>query len=132
MPKLKFPSDLKLVKEASKKVLDLLSDLKLDSSALFDIRLCFEEAFINAVKYGNKHNMSLTVDVEVIKGNDMVELVVSDQGKGFDYKSQDDPTEQGNLAKTRGRGIFLIKNLMNEVTYENNGSSLRMKKRINK
>ena len=127
---LKFASDLQSVKEVSKKVLDSIRDLKLDVAALTDIRLCFEEAFINAVKYGNKYNKTLSVDVEVIKSPEALELVVRDQGSGFDYKNQEDPTYEENLTKTRGRGIFLIKKLMDEVTFENNGSTLRMKKKL--
>ena len=127
---LKFPSQLTYVKEASKKVLDSLRDLKLNASELTDIRLCFEEAFINAVKYGNQHNKDLDVEVEVVKSPAVIELTVRDQGKGFDYKNYEDPTEEKNLTKTHGRGVFLIKKLMDEVTFENNGSTIRMKKSI--
>ena len=126
----KFPADLKYVKYASKKVLDSLSDLKLEASILFDIKLCFEEAFINAIKYGSGNDPRLTVDVEVVRKQDNIEVVVRDQGKGFDYKNCKDPTKEENLAKTSGRGVFLIKSLMDRVIYENNGSCLRMIKRI--
>ena len=127
---LKFPKDLKFVKEASQKVLDSLSDLPLDSSTLFDIKLCFEEAFINAVKYSDKGDVGLTIDVEVQKRGDHVELIVRDHGKGFDYKNAQDPTREENLEKLGGRGIFLIKSLMDRVIFENNGSCLRMIKKI--
>ncbi len=126
----KFPGDLKYVKEASQKVLDSLSDLRLDSSVLFDIKLSFEEAFINAIRYGNKNDTRLTVDVEVVKKKDNVELVVRDQGQGFDYEHTQDPTTKENLSKPGGRGVFLIKNLMDKVIFENNGSCLRMIKKI--
>ena len=128
--KLKFPSELKNVKEVSTKVLDSLKDLKLDSLTLSDIRLSFEEAFINAVKYGNKGDNRLSIDVEIIKHRDAVEIIVRDQGNGFDYKHLEDPREEKNLTKTSGRGVFLIRNLMDEVTFEDNGRSLRMKKII--
>ena len=130
MAMLRFPADLKCVKEASKKVLDSLNDLKLDASTLFDIKLCFEEAFINAIKYGSKNNCRLTVEVEVLKKADNVEVIVRDQGAGFDYENQQDPTKEENLIKTSGRGVFLIKSLMDRVVFENNGSCLRMIKKI--
>ena len=130
MSMFKFPGDLKYVKEASRKVLDSLNDLRLDSSVLFDIKLSFEEAFINAIKYGNKNDTRLTVDVEVVKKKDNVELVVRDQGNGFDHEHAQDPTTEENLGKPGGRGVFLIKNLMDKVIFENNGSCLRMIKKI--
>ena len=126
----KFPADLTYVKEASKKVLDSLSDLRLDSSTLFDIKLCFEEAFINAAKYGNKGDCRLTVDVEVVKGKDKVEVIVCDQGEGFNPAHLNDPTQEEHLDKPSGRGVFLIKALMDRVVFENNGSCLRMIKKI--
>ncbi len=126
----KFPGDLKYVKEASHKVLDFLSDLKLNAGVVFDIKLCFEEAFINAVKYGNKGDSRLTVDVEVIKHGDSIELVVRDHGEGFEFKKTSDPRQDENLLKTSGRGVFLIISLMDKVVYEKNGSCLRMIKNI--
>ena len=126
----KFPTDLKQIKEASKKVLDAFNDLKLNPSVLFDLKLCFEEALINAIKYGNKNDSRLSVDVEIIKRKDEVEIVVRDQGDGFDYEHGSDPTTDDNLAKTSGRGVFLIKHLMDKVIFERNGSCLRMIKKI--
>lgn len=125
-----FPSDLTCVKEASRKILDYAGDLRLDESALFDIRLCFEEALINAIKYGNRGDKKLSVDVDVIKKKDSIEIVVRDQGKGFDYENCDDPTREDNVLKPRGRGIFIIQKLMDEVRFENNGSCIRMMKKI--
>ena len=130
MTSFKFPTDPKYVKEASKKVLEVLSDLNLDSSVLFDIKLCFEEAFINALKYGNNNDSRLHVDVEVSKAKDAIELIVRDQGKGFNFEETSDPTKEENLSKSSGRGIFLIKKLMDQVIFENNGSCLRMIKKI--
>lgn len=130
MPTLRFPSDLKCVKEASGRILALLKGLELNSSTLFDIRLCFEEAMINAICYGNKENPELTVDVEVDKKDDRIEIVIKDQGKGFDYANCQDPTTEENLIKPRGRGIFIIRKLMDQVFFEHKGSCLRMVKKI--
>ena len=128
--KFSFPSELKNLKSASQKVLDFLRNLKLQETVLFDIRLCFEEAFINAVKYGSKSDSRLSVDIEVVKKDKEVEVVVSDQGKGFDFTQSSDPTTEENRDKLSGRGVFLIKNLMDKVIFEKNGSCLRMIKKI--
>ncbi len=129
--KCSFPSELKNLKIASQKILDFLRNLKLQETVLFDIRLCFEEAFINAVKYGSKSDSHLSVDIEVVKKNNEVEVIVSDQGKGFDFENSLDPTIEENRDKLGGRGVFLIKNLMDKVVFEKNGSCLRMIKKIN-
>ena len=125
-----FPTDLKHVKEASKKVLDEVQDLNLTDSELQNIKLCFEEAFINAVKYGNKYDAQLTVDVEIIKRPQSLEIAVSDYGEGFDFENCKDPTLEENLTRKGGRGIFLIKKFMDEVVFEQNGKRIRMIKNI--
>lgn len=130
MPTFKFPTDLTYVKEASRKVLDFLSDSPLDETALFDIKLCFEEAFINAVKYGNKQDSHLSVDVDIVKTPGNIEIIVCDQGKGFDFKRIEDPTNDENLIKTCGRGLFLIKKQMDRVQFKRNGSCIHMTKKL--
>ena len=127
-----FPSDVRIVSKCCDKVLKYLEDMNLSEAQSHDLKLVFTEAFVNAVKYGNKSNPDLTVDVKVTKAEDHIELVIDDQGKGFDYKSLYDCTDEENLTKKHGRGVFLIKQLMDQVIYEENGSIVRMIKYINK
>jgi len=127
-----FPSDLKIVKKASLKILDRLKDLKLDELTLFKIVLCSEEALINAIKYGNKNQKNLPVKVTLVKNPDSVEITVEDQGKGFDYNNIPDPTTAENVTKISGRGLFLIKKLMDKVTFYDNGRRIKMIKYIKK
>lgn len=130
MPKYRFSSDLKQVKKASQKILAALADCKFDDSTVFDIKLCFEEALINAIRYGNRGNPHLKVEVDVIKARDHVEIVVRDQGEGFDHRVCKDPTKDENIKKLGGRGVFLIHKLMDKVIFECNGSCVRMIKML--
>jgi len=66
----------------------------------------------------------------VIKHGDSIEIVLCDQGNGFDINKCDDPTKEENLSKPCGRGVFLIKNLMDEVSYNRDDNCLHMIKRI--
>ena len=125
-----FPADVSRVKEASAQILSRLRPLSLTESMLFDVKLCFEEALINAIKYGSRHDRSLTVNVEVFTHDDRIEIAVYDHGTGFDLHGCADPTRAENIAKTGGRGVFLIKHLMDEVSYDSNGHCLRMVKKI--
>ena len=126
MTVIKFPSDLKIVKKASLKILDHLTDLKLDENSLFKIVLCCEEALINAIKYGNKNNKALPVEVTLSKNPKNIEISIKDKGDGFNYKNIPDPTTDENLTKTSGRGLFLIKKLMDKVEFLDNGSRIKM------
>jgi len=111
-------------------VLSFLKPLSLSDAALFDIRLCLEEALVNAIKYGNALREDLNVDLEVEYGDGQVRLVVQDQGPGFDPKKLEDCTEEKNLFKNRGRGVYLIHQLMDEVRYNEKGNRLVMVKSL--
>jgi len=130
MSKFTFLSSFNSVNESSEKVLGDLADMKLDESTLFDIRLCFEEAFINAVKHGHKGDTNFSIEVDVIKKDNSIEIVLCDSGDGFDMDECEDPTTDENITKTSGRGVFLIKKLMDEVSYEESSNCLHMKKNI--
>jgi len=127
-PKFEIPSDPKYIKEASAKVLDFIKELGLDKDTVFDIRLCLEEAIINAIKYGNKCDKNLPVNISYSFGDNRLEIVIRDQGSGFDYGNIPDPRSNGNILKHGGRGRFLIRNLMDKVEFNNSGNEIKMVK----
>ncbi len=128
--KFQVTSNLSNVQKTSEQVLSFLKPLSLSDAALFDIRLCLEEALVNAIKYGNALREDLNVDLEVEYGDGQVRLVVQDQGPGFDPKKLEDCTEEKNLFKNRGRGVYLIHQLMDEVRYNEKGNRLVMVKSL--
>lgn len=124
----KFPSKLELMPDV---IEDLVQKLKGDSVSgdnIFDIRLCLEEVLINAIKHGNKFNPELFVEVAATVEHDKLIMTVKDEGQGFDFENVADPTQKENLEKTSGRGVFLVKKLMDEVEFLDNGSKIRMVK----
>lgn len=127
-PKFEIPSDPRYIKEASTRVLDSIKDLGLDKDIIFDIRLCLEEAIINAIKYGNKCNKDLPVYISYSFGDGRLEIVIRDQGKGFGHANIPDPRSNSNILKHGGRGLFLIRNLMDEVEFNDSGNEIKMVK----
>lgn len=126
------PSNLTEVPAASARVLEVLAPLGLAESAQFDIRLCFEEALINAMKYGNRFNSAIDVRVGVEAVSSEIRLSVEDQGEGFNPENLENCTEPGNLTRPRGRGVYLIRKLMDRVEYNSKGNKLVMVKRVQK
>jgi len=109
-------------------IIILLRGLHADESDTFDIRLCLEEALINAIKYGNKFDKNLDVLVECSCSENKISISVQDKGKGFDYSKIPDPTKEENLLVGHGRGVFLIKHLMDELRFNEKGNRLTMTK----
>lgn len=97
-----------------------------------DIGTALHEALVNAVIHGNGENSCKCVYIECRCYMDgEVSLTVRDEGKGFDSSAVPDPTFGENLLFTHGRGIYLMKTLMDQVSFEDGGAVVRMRKNSN-
>jgi serine/threonine-protein kinase RsbW len=98
-------------------------------SSIHAIHLALEEGLINAVKHGNKHDAAKTVHVEAKVTDKTTEIVIEDQGAGFEREDVPDPCCKENLLKPSGRGILLMEAYMDKVTYSRGGRRVRMVKK---
>jgi serine/threonine-protein kinase RsbW len=97
-----------------------------------DIEMALHEALVNAVIHGNGENSCKRVYIECRCYMDgEVSITVRDEGNGFDSSAVPDPTFRENLLFTNGRGIYLMKTLMDEVFFEDGGAVVRMRKTSN-
>ena len=107
----------------------------LDDDTIHWVGVAIRESVINAIKHGNRHDVSKHVFVEFDSapgGAPGLMVCVRDQGEGFDPETVGNPLEPGNLLKSSGRGIFLIRNFMDEVWLSRapqGGMEIRMVKR---
>ena len=124
------PSDLSEVSRVSAEVLVFLAPLDLTEACSFDVRLCLEEALINAMKYGNGLRREIPVDLQVGYNGGKVWIRMEDRGEGFDFKKIGDCTKDENRMKQGGRGVYLIHQLMDEVKYNSRGNGVLMIKSI--
>lgn len=89
-----------------------------------NVLIAVTEAVNNAIIHGNKNDVSLNVGVSVFDAPVSFCFNVSDTGNGFDYDSLPDPTSPENLEKENGRGVFLMRNLADEVVYNESGNQV--------
>ena len=93
--------------------------VRLDEDALHWVGVAVRESVANAIKHGNRNDTSkhVFVEFETRARGDVPEVVirVRDQGDGFDPDAVADPLEGDNLFKSSGRGIFLMRNFMDDV-----------------
>lgn len=82
------------------------------------------EAFNNAVIHGNKNVSNAKVYIKVFEGECTFVFQVEDEGSGFDFNNLPDPTLPDNLEKENGRGVYLMRSLAEDVSFENNGSKV--------
>jgi serine/threonine-protein kinase RsbW len=112
----------------------------MDEDASHWISVAIRESVINAIKHGNRHDASKRVFVEFETGpgdgsheTPELKIRVRDQGEGFDPEQLEDPLAPENLLKSSGRGIFLIRNFMDDVQLQRapeGGMEIRMLKRV--
>jgi serine/threonine-protein kinase RsbW len=108
----------------------------LDEDSAHWVSVAIRESVINAIKHGNRNDATKRVFVEFETNTvDVRELSirVRDQGEGFDPEEVADPLAPENLLKSSGRGIFLIRNFMDDVQLQRapeGGMEIRMVKRV--
>jgi serine/threonine-protein kinase RsbW len=115
----------------------LARSVGLDEDSLHWVSVAIRESVINAIKHGNRSDVSkhVFVDFETDTHADAGELAirVRDQGEGFDPETVANPLDPENLLKSSGRGIFLIRNFMDDVRLQRapeGGMEIRMVKRV--
>ena len=90
---------------------------RLDDGTFYRLIVAGTEAINNGILHGSNSDPRKTVHVICILEKDCLIFRVRDQGKGFKLEDVPDPLEEKNLLKTNGRGIFLMRSLMDKVKY---------------
>ena len=98
----------------------------LDEDIYGNIMIAVTEAVNNAIKHGNSGDKSKNVLLSLYLDDNVIKFQIKDEGIGFDYENLPDPTTPENLEKPGGRGIFLMKNLADEVQFKNKGSEVEI------
>jgi serine/threonine-protein kinase RsbW len=104
-----------------------------DEDASHYLSVAVRESVVNAIKHGNKGDEARRIAVVLTSHPGALEVRVQDQGQGFDPAAVPDPLAEENLLKTDGRGIFFMRQFMDEVTYTfppRGGTVVRMVKRV--
>ena len=109
----------------------------LDDESVHWVTVAVRESVVNAIKHGNCYDVHKRVHVEFTaledKGGAGIAILVRDEGCGFDPTTIADCLAPENLLKANGRGIFLMRTFMDEMTFERSeqgGMQVRMVKRV--
>lgn len=113
-------------------IVEKIKALNIGEDDLFKIKVALGEALVNAIKHGNSLNPKRLVHFELESKAGRIIFKIRDQGPGFDFENLPDPTQDENLEKGSGRGVFLIRSLMDEVLYSDHGREIKMVKFIKK
>lgn len=122
-------SEIRLISPLVDQLMRLIEGSRCVASNERAVEVALREALSNAVVHGNRMDAHRLVQIrcrcDSAKG---ISLVVKDQGLGFDPNSVPDPTAAENIGADHGRGIWLIKTMMDELSFERGGTVVRMRK----
>jgi len=123
-----LPSRLQSLAKVEHIVHRIAAAMDLSSDEHDNLAISVTEAVGNAIVHGNKKDPAKRVTVDALMESDRVHITVTDQGSGFDPNVLQNPLEPQNLMKESGRGIFILKNLMDAVDFEisEHGTAIRM------
>jgi serine/threonine-protein kinase RsbW len=120
---LSVPSDLALVGDAVELATRYCDTGVLSPRRLrFNLRTALAEVLANAIAYGNQHDPAKRVQVDIICGREAVRIDVADDGTGFDPTGVPDPTAEANLEREGGRGLFVLRHLVDHVEFNERGN----------
>ncbi len=120
-------SKVESLREVEKLVDEVSSKCKLSSEKYGNVLIATLEAANNAILHGNKLDENKDVNIIFDWTKNDLNLTVTDQGKGFDFKSIPDPTSPDNVEKVNGRGVFLMEKLSDEIDFVENGRIVKLK-----
>ena len=97
-----------------------------------DVEIALREALANAIIHGNHEDPGKHVHVRCCCEPSEISLAIKDEGPGFNVDRISDPTAPENTGSAHGRGIYLMKALMDEVRFEEGGVVVHMRKSTGK
>ncbi len=121
-------SDKKSVQIVEPLFYDIRKKVDIPDEKFYNLLIAVTEALNNAICHGNDQNPDKKVYFHIKATGSEIQITIQDEGSGFNHEEVADPRQPENLMKASGRGVFLIKTLMDEVNYQSGpeGTTLRM------
>lgn len=109
---------------------DLKEQLGFPDELYGNVLIALTEAVNNAIMHGNVFSENKKVVVSYSATEQYIDFTIKDEGAGFDYAHLPDPTDPTNIEKTTGRGVFLMRQLSDELVYSDGGACVRLRFRL--
>jgi serine/threonine-protein kinase RsbW len=111
----RLESTLESVDKAETLVLDAAEKAGFPEEDLHKLGMAVRESMVNAVVHGNRYNLRKKVHLTVTTSSKRLEIVITDEGEGFNTGELPDPLAEENLLRQSGRGLLLIRAFTDEV-----------------
>lgn len=119
-------SETSEIKKVETVLKNFFKEHNLDNKYFNKVFLCISEAVTNSIEHGNKKNRNKKVTILLSMLQNKVFVEIKDEGDGFNYQKLESPIEKNNLKKETGRGIFIIKNMADNLSFNDCGNTLQL------
>ena len=122
-----MPADSEAIAAVVDDISETLTRLEVPEQKRFEVALAVQEALANAVIHGCGNDSSKQIRCRLrTDPHGRIVIIVTDPGPGFNPDQLSDPKRRENLHADHGRGVYLIRQLMDEVHFERSGNEIRM------
>jgi serine/threonine-protein kinase RsbW len=122
-----LPSIPESIHQVEKFVEDICDEFNINNTYFGNILVTLTEAVENAIRHGNANNPAKKIQITFESKPEGLSFIVKDEGNGFDINQIPDPTDLNtDPEESRGRGIFLIKSLADEVKFLEKGNMVEI------
>jgi serine/threonine-protein kinase RsbW len=126
--RVEIPSDSAEARRVQEEIERDLKANEFGEHEIFGIKLALEEALVNAIKHGNQFDRNKKVYIAYSVLPERFDILISDEGRGFDPEDVPDPTAVENLERPCGRGLMLMRFYMSAVSFIAGGKAVSMTK----
>lgn len=112
--KLEIESQRSEIKKIECLLENINKDFGLSEEKYVNLQIALSEALINAIVHGNKENPLKKVHIEINYNENFITIIIKDEGEGFEVGDIPDPTNSENIFKEHGRGLFIMKSLVDK------------------
>ena len=127
---IKIPSVLENIKVVESFIDNVKETYQINDDIYGNIMVAVTESVSNSIIHGNKLDKNKEVNLILILESSDIKIIIEDEGDGFDVEKIPDPTHPNNLQNPCGRGIFLIKHLCDNVSFNDNGKKIELSFKI--
>jgi len=124
--KISIASKIENLREVERIIDEISAEYSFGTEVYGNVLIASLEAVNNAISHGNKLNPEKNVEIEIRIKDKKLTIITKDQGSGFDYENVPDPTSPENIENVDGRGIFLMRQLSDELVFHEDGKISEM------
>ena len=112
-----YPSSVDYLEKVEAVTVKIAEEAGFDESTIDDISIAITELFNNAIHHGNQGDVNKKVHLTYTLSDNALNISIQDEGAGFEPERLRDPLAPENLLADNGRGIYLVKMLMDKVQF---------------